>query len=376
MSFDTEAELDLTLSERSLRQVKQRISGELGATKVGVTDGGTMSAQAASGGGRGRRRERQSYRLEQSRTELLDEAVGYLEEIDDKVETLGGGGGGLTNELIATTVETGGDAAIEGGSILADLGIDTLGTTVGSAVGNAISGSSLSVEKPGWVPLAVEAVEPLDVEQPQAVGFESPPGPVGFEELPGPVGFSDLPGPVGFEPLPDPVGFESLPGPVTVEDVDPIAVEDVDPIPVEVSVSTTSTQTTTGGSSSSSAGNSGTGGVQVGGKYGITLGPGGVQIGGDNGITLGKDPGDPTGAKSGDSSGSGSNTGGTQPVSVNVDVDNRNRITVETTTDEVVDGVMAEVEKEYGDAIDDLEADLQEALSDIDSLENAIGGRR
>ena len=94
MSFETTAELSLTVDEGDLQNVKQQIESEIGTTAVGVTDGGSMSAQSASssGGGRGRRA-RRSMRLAETRNEYLEDVALYLESIDDKVGGGGGGGG-------------------------------------------------------------------------------------------------------------------------------------------------------------------------------------------------------------------------------------------------------------------------------------------
>ena len=144
MSFETSAELSLTVDEGDLQNVKQQIESEIGTTAVGVTDGGSMSAQSAgsSGGGRGRRA-RRSMRLAETRNEYLEDVALYLESIDDKVGGGGGGGGagGIFTELFGAGAESGADLAIEGGSTAID-GITTaVGTAVGQAVGGLVGGN-------------------------------------------------------------------------------------------------------------------------------------------------------------------------------------------------------------------------------------------
>ena len=74
MSFETAAELDLVVSDRALRNVRNQIESELGAVEMGVTDGGSMSAQSAQSGSGGSRRRRESLRMERSRTEQIGRA--------------------------------------------------------------------------------------------------------------------------------------------------------------------------------------------------------------------------------------------------------------------------------------------------------------
>jgi len=105
--FGTLAELDLVVSDESLRNVQKQIESELGAVEIGgVTDGGAMSAQAGGSGGAGAsRRGRQSFQMERTRTDLLEEAVIYLEEIEDKVGGGdGGGAGGSSRSCSASLV--------------------------------------------------------------------------------------------------------------------------------------------------------------------------------------------------------------------------------------------------------------------------------
>ena len=112
--FGTTATLEVEVDGRSLNNVKQQIESEIGTTEVGVADGGSMSAQVAGGGaagGRERRRRRREYRWARERTDYLEEVVGYLEDIEDKV----GGGGGILDDLLGGCAVAGllGGARIE-----------------------------------------------------------------------------------------------------------------------------------------------------------------------------------------------------------------------------------------------------------------------
>lgn len=231
MSFETEAEVHLTIPSDDLRNVRQQIEESVGTTEVGVTDGGSMSAQAAGGGGRGgraRRRARREFRWARERTDYLEDAVVYLESIDDSVGDGGGGFGGVIGELIGAGAETAGDAAIEAGDTIADAITDTATTALGNAVADAITNNqlnvedtSLTVEEPGWTPIAVDDPSPFAVETPDAISVDAPSA-IDVDD-PSPLDVTD----------PSPLGVDD-PSPLTVESVDPLEVEDVGPIGVNV----------------------------------------------------------------------------------------------------------------------------------------------
>jgi hypothetical protein len=174
MSFETEAELSLTVDEGDLRNVQQQIEEGIGTTEVGVTDGGSMSAQ--SGGGRAGRR---SMRLAETRNDILSEQLVFLEEIEDQVGTGDGGGGGLITELIGVGGETAGDVAVETGDTVADAVSDVITGTVSTALGNTIAGAINGSE------VEVEDVDPLPVEDPGPLAVEDP-SPLAVEEA-GPI---------------------------------------------------------------------------------------------------------------------------------------------------------------------------------------------
>ncbi len=395
MSFEAEGTLNLTVPQRQLDAVKRQIEDTVGTTEVGMTDGGTMSAQTARGSGRARRRARRSYRMEETRTDLLDEAVTYLEGIDDKLDTLGGGGGGLANELIAATAETGGDAAVEGAGTTIDTLTDALTSSLGSTVGNLVGGElSASLDKPGWVPIALERPKwvPLAVEDPGTISIADPPT-AGVED----------PGKVGFEKLPGPVSVED-PSPLSVEEVEPLEVEDVDAIPVEVTVSAPSARTGPKDSSPkvtspSQEGNIGFG-EAVGGTalFGATTGATAGMMGGPIGVGAGAVLGGALGAAGGatawgidqvdeDVAGwmnnrgrRGSGRGQTQGVqvgsaggtTVNVDVSARNDVLVEPNASDIADEVASTVEDRLGKTVDELERELQDVEDRLSSVENSL----
>ena len=369
MSFETEAELSLTVPRSELQNVQRQIEDSIGAVEVGATDGGSMSAQttgASGGNGRGGRR---ALRLAEERNELLDDAVIYLESLDDALSEgglLGGGGlGGVGTELLGVAGETAGDVAVEAGDTVAETIQDTLvgtvSTALGTAVSDAISNSEVAVaDEPVPVtpnPLPVEGggggttvsptIKPTvdvapDVELPD-LEFGSP-GTVRVDD-------SQLPLSVVRDPLP-------------VEDVGPIPVEDVGPITVTVETRRP------GAPSGGSGGPDSTGGVQIGGENGITLGPGGIQVGGDSGVTLGRDPDDPTGTQS--------NSTETSPApaparEVTVTHSPTYRVDVDPSRlDGLADRIISEIEDGIERDIDALEGDLNELERNLDELERDI----
>jgi len=239
--FGTTSTLTVELDERSLTNVKHQIESEIGSTPIGATDGGTMSAQMAggAGGGRERRRRRREFRWARERTGYLEDAVVYLEDIEDKVGA--DGGSGLGGEIIGAVVETGGDAAIEtvdtAVESVKDVLIETAGSAIGTAVANAIKNENVSLED---TTLEVEEPEwhPINVEDPGNVGVEELPGPIGIEAPPESIAIEE---PGGAYPLEAPSGKYPIEKPAEAYPLEdpqkPYPVESVDPIQVEVSVS-------------------------------------------------------------------------------------------------------------------------------------------
>ena len=193
--------------------------------------------------------------MERSRTEHLEEAVTYLEDIEDAVSEggLGGGGGGLFAEVLGVAGETAGDAAIETGGTVADAVSDILTGTAASALGNTISSAitgsevsvedtTLSVERPDWVddvgggrdvfsPTIQPTFEPT-FQPDLGLDFGLPDLNLG---IPDTLAVNREPLPVQRDPLP-------------IEDIGPLPVEEVGPITVavETSVRRPSTSADTG----------------------------------------------------------------------------------------------------------------------------------
>ena len=234
MSFETSAELSLTVDEGDLRNVRQQIEDGIGTTAVGVADGGSMSAQSAggSGGGRGRQA-RRSMRLAESRNEYLEDVVIYLEEIEDKVGGGGGGGaGGVFTEILGVAGETAGDAAIEAGDTVAEAITQVLTGTAATALGNTISSAitnsevavedtTLTVKRPGWLDeFTSRSYEFKPTVKPT---FDAPDVDLGPDLNLG------VPDTIAVDRDPLPVQRDPLP-----VDREPLLVEDVGPITVNV----------------------------------------------------------------------------------------------------------------------------------------------
>lgn len=95
MSFSTEVELALTVPSSELRSARAQIEGAIGDMSVGVSgEGPAARATGGGGAGAGGRRGRRLFRWARQRTSLMEDAVGLLEGIEDKIGE-GGGGGGL-----------------------------------------------------------------------------------------------------------------------------------------------------------------------------------------------------------------------------------------------------------------------------------------
>jgi len=138
--FSTEAEVELTVPQRQLTQVRQQIESAVGETPVGMADGGTQSAQFARGGGqsaRQRRRARRTFRLDQQRNEHLAEMVELLDDIEGEGNGGGGLGGIAAAGLGAAAPAIGKGVGLAGAGIGAGVGLAGLG--IGAGVGLATS---------------------------------------------------------------------------------------------------------------------------------------------------------------------------------------------------------------------------------------------
>ncbi|WP_434521292.1 hypothetical protein [Halorubrum sp. AS12] len=347
-------------------------SGGGGSTEDGdsSTGGETERSQQNSISKEGRH----ALKLLRAQTEHLDDAVVFLEDIEDAVSEggLGGGGGGMLTEVLGVAGETAGDVAVEGGGTVADAISDVLTGTAASALGNTISSAitgsevaveetTLSVEPPGWID-EIGGGRTVRFSPTFEPTFEAPDlGPeINIPDLPDlNLGIPDQLA-VNREPLP--VQRDPLP----VEAIDPLPVEDVGPITVAVETLLGRPPASTGSGSDAEP----PGGIQFGGDNGFTFGPDGIQVGDDDGLTLGRDPGDPTGTQSG-SDGSTSTPAPSREVTVthsptyNVDVDPRR-------LGSLADRIVSEVEDGVERDIDALENDLHELERELEDLEREI----
>lgn len=242
--FDTEAELSLSVPSSELRNVRQQIEEGIGTVEVGVSDGASMSAQSArSDGGRGRRA-RRSMRLAETQTELLEDAVIYLEDIEDHVAEGGGlgGGGGLITEILGAGAETAGDVAVETGSTVADAISDTLTGAAASALGNTISSAITSSEVAVEDTTVTVEPNPLPVEGGGGGSNQTLSPTINTDTQLNPTFEPDI----DFSPeldLPD-LNFDGGVGTVGVDesqlplpiDRTPLPVEEVDPIDLDITV--------------------------------------------------------------------------------------------------------------------------------------------
>lgn len=376
MSFETGAELSLTVPRSELQNVQRQIEDGIGTVDVGITDGGSMSAQttgASGGAGRGGRR---VMRLAEERNELLDDAVIYLESLDDALSEgglVGGGGlGGVGTELLGVAGETAGDVAVEAGDTVAEAIQDTLVGTVSTALGTTISDAINNSE----VAVADDAVavtpNPLPVEGGEGSGRTTVSPTVNTNPEFSPT----LKPTVDVAPEFDVPNIEfGLPGTVRVDEsqlplpVDrrPLQVDTPGAIPVDTPDAIT---------------------LQVGAPSGSPSerDPGFFERAGDDldKITTGGDgPFGPTGRAidtvnpftSGGydtGGGSGGSTGARAVIESNNDVDLRPQYTINVDTDRLVDEVDRLVEDAQDEVRRELRDEIESLKREVDDLERQI----
>lgn len=157
MSFSTEVELALTVPSSELRSARAQIEGAIGDMSVGVSsEGPAARATGGGGGGAGGRRGRRLFRWARQRTSLMEDTVGLLESIDDKVGEGGGGGGLLGNVgLLGLGRLSGGLSfgAVSGAAVVGAISWPVIGASAilgaitfdriaaGDLIGSVISGS-------------------------------------------------------------------------------------------------------------------------------------------------------------------------------------------------------------------------------------------
>ncbi|MFP4117268.1 MAG: hypothetical protein ACLFSD_00245 [Salinivenus sp.] len=390
--FSTTALLDIQLNDKSVRDTKRTLSDELDDITVDVSAGGAMPS-----GGSGNS-SRDTIRHAESQTELLEDAVIYLNSIDDHFDDglLGGGGGGLAGELLGI----GGDFASEGAGAAADavsgLATDAIGTAIGSAAGDMIaqqiSGSTVSVTP-----------NPLPVEDDRGGGGDRTLSPTINTETELSPTFEPTFKPT-FEPtidvspefdLPDldfgggaekvrvdesqlPLGVEREPLPV--EDVGELPVEDIGPTaPSDEPVRERGSDPRTGRELLEDAAGRGGAGALAGGAIGsISPDPfttaGGAIAGGLTGIgsTLVGEAGRRLGGGDG-SSGGGGGSAPSQTITADVDYSPTYNMTIDARQlDRLADRIISEVEDRHDQDVDELRGDIDDIEDDLRELERQI----
>ncbi|GAA1280108.1 hypothetical protein GCM10009646_78870 [Streptomyces aureus] len=215
--FSTAARVGITIPDSELRNARQQIEAEIGSTEIGMTDGGTMSAQTGGGGGgRAQRRARREHRWSRDNHANLEDILEILENTDFEA---GDGGGGLFGDIL------GGVGGL-GGGLAGGIG-SGIGSAVGTAVGNAIGDEELTVDaeqfddvgvtEPEWLPIEVDHPEdPYELDHPEdPYDVDHPEDPYAL----------DHPG--------EPYAVEDPDTPFAVEDPSPLEVEDVPPLEIE-----------------------------------------------------------------------------------------------------------------------------------------------
>jgi hypothetical protein len=94
--FETGAELSVTVSDASLRSVRETIESELSDVEIGVSaDVAAGGEGGTEAGGREQRRRRREFRWARQRTQFAETQTELLQSIADDIDDMGGGGGGL-----------------------------------------------------------------------------------------------------------------------------------------------------------------------------------------------------------------------------------------------------------------------------------------
>lgn len=351
--FSSAAELSLTVPDREVASVRDKIEGALSDIEVGVE--GRLGG--GGGGGGSQRMARRSQTMARQRTEDIRDILLILQDIEDSMDSggvaSGGDGGGLASLRVLSSA-----GGVVGGGTGLGLGAGAVGaTTAGvTAAGLAIPGIALagilsddSNENPGQLqesPGETNVVTPnaevsqeLERKLETGLGLSlpswlTPDGKLGVED-PGPVrvdlveetlsqdeGASDRPGPGGSDPPAELTGGpESVARPALVADTLSERPDDAE-------------------------------------------GPGGSTPPSD--LTGGPDSmREDFVADTLDNNGSS----GSEPTQPNVTVDQGDtNVTVEADTEAIAEEVRAEMEAERDRALDDLESEIEQRIDD------AVGG--
>ena len=344
--------------------------------------------------------------MERSRTEHLEEAVTYLEDIEDAVSEggLGGGGGGIFAEVLGI----GGDFAAEGAGAAADtvsgLATDVAGTAIGQAAGSVIaqqiSGTTVSVEP-----------DPLPVESDDSGGnrvtispdvrvnptIEPTIEPTFQPDLGPDISLPDLnlgiPNMLAVDREPLPVQRDPLP----VERTEPIPVEDVGPVGINISTRGSGSTSTAPGQNSSNRSldelfddslESGAKGALAGGGLGAASGAAAGGIGALPGAAIGAigggifSAGTPFveegasrigSALKADDQGDNRSTDSAPNITVEVDRSPTYNTTIDPSRlSDLADRIIREIEEGTQRDIDELRRDVEEIGKDLEELENEI----
>lgn len=233
--FSSTVSLDIEIPDSELRNARQQIESEVGSTEIGMTDGGTMSAQAAggSGGGREQRRRRQEFRWARDNHSHLEEIVEILHGFEDGDD----GGGGLFGDVL------GGVGGL-GGALGSAVGAG-LGSMVGSAIGDQIASEEVDVNVDDPSPLDVEDVDDLPVDHPsEPYDIDHPEDPYAIDHPEEPYALDHPDEPYALDHPEDPYDVDHPEEPYAVEDVDDLTVDDPSPLeveavdPIEINVTT------------------------------------------------------------------------------------------------------------------------------------------
>lgn len=368
-NFSTTALLDLQLDQQSLRNTKQEISEALDNVTVEVSAGGAMPD---TGRGRSGPSSRDAMRSTQTQTEHLEDAVYYLESIDDVLSEGGllGGGGGMAAEILGI----GGDFAAEGAGAAADtvsgLATDVAGTALGQAAGSVIarqiSGSTVGVE-PNPLPVEGGSSGGTDVTVSPDVRFSPTIEPTFQPDLGPDINLPDLnlgiPNTLAVNRDPLPVQRDPLP----VEKIEPLAVEDVGPITLAVETSGRGGNGSSGGDTTLND-DAFQRGIRRVPFVGGVLGDVDAELRGMN--TRFATPNDPTERPRSGQSGSVSRTG---RVDVSVDHSPTYRVDVDPRRlDSLADRIISEIEDGVERDLNALKDDVSELERELQELENEI----
>ena len=168
--FSTGAELELTVSQRSLRSVRDTIESELGDLEVGVD---AIVSGGGGAGSSGMTSPRRRAAWEQQRTEDLRDILNVLEDIEERGGMGGGGGdGGVTIIPTGLAGSVGGAAGGLLGGTAGLAGAAAAGPLLGGSLGFALRGMGFGARAPG-----IDMTGPAQRRRQRGAEEEMPQGP-------------------------------------------------------------------------------------------------------------------------------------------------------------------------------------------------------